>query len=266
MLNVWQLRVARLVAENMCDILDGGDYKGVVNAPDLSAINKVAGVRPFVLLGEKIGSMHGQLLGTNKVDNIHITLQGKDVSDRRITEVMKSAVLKGILGSLSAHPVSYVSAAATAEELGLPVSVSISDQRNESGLGNVISVDVEVEGFLNMTRSVKGTVYGHNDLRIIDIDGYSVSLPTSGNVFLYNNKDVPGMLKKILSKVEQGNVNIAHFALGRKENAAKALGALVLDTKLPNHIIKEMRQENLITNPVQVCVFLFNFINTVMFL
>jgi D-3-phosphoglycerate dehydrogenase / 2-oxoglutarate reductase len=236
----------------MCDILDGGDFRGVVNAPDLSAIHKVAGARPFVMLCEKIGRMHGQLLGTNKVDNIHINLQGKDVSDRRITEVMKSAVLKGILGALSANHVSYVSAAALADELGLPVSVSMSDQRADIGLGNLVSVDVEVEGYLNMTRSVKGTVFGHNDLRIVEIDGYSVSLPTSGNVFLYNNRDVPGVLKKILVKVEQANVNIAHFSLGRNDKASKVLGALVLDTKLPNETIQEMRKENIITNPVQV--------------
>ena len=244
--------MARQVAENMSDILDGGDYRGVVNAPDLSVINKIAGVRPYILLCEKIGSMHAQLLGTNKVENIQINLQGKDVTDRRITEVMKSAVLKGILGSLSANPVSYVSASQMADELGLPVSIIMSEHRTDLGLSNLISVEVEVEGFLNMTRSVKGTVFGHNDLRIVDIDGYSVSLPTTGNVFLYNNKDLPGVLKTILSKVEKAQVNIAHFALGRKEKASKVLSALVLDTKLPKEIIQEMRTENLISNPVQV--------------
>lgn len=237
----------------MCDILDGGEYRGVVNAPDLSVIHKVPGAKPFVLLCERIGSMHGQLLGTNKVASINISLQGKDIADSRITEVMKSAVLKGVLGVLSAEPVTYVSASSLADELGLQVSVSMSDQNlGSSSVANSISVELEVEGFLNMTRSIRGTVFGQNDIRVTEIDGFSISVPTVGNLLLFNNKDQPGVLKGLVEKVAAAGCNIAHFSLGRKEQSKKAMGALVLDTKLSSDALSELRKNQTVSNVVQL--------------
>jgi D-3-phosphoglycerate dehydrogenase / 2-oxoglutarate reductase len=237
----------------MCDILEGGEYRGVVNAPDLSVIHKVTGAKPFVLLCERIGSMHGQLLGGSKVASISISLQGKEIADSRISEVMKSAVLKGVLGSLSAETVSYVSAAAMAEELGLQVSVSMSDQRSsQMSVANLVSVDIEIEGFLNMTRSIHGTVFGQNDIRITEIDGFSVSVPALGNLLLFNNIDQPGVLKSIAEKVAAAGNNIAHFSVGRKAQAKKAMGALILDNKLSPETLRELQKTAAISNMVQV--------------
>jgi D-3-phosphoglycerate dehydrogenase / 2-oxoglutarate reductase len=237
----------------MCDILDGGEYRGVVNAPDLSVIHKVPGAKPFVLLCERIGSMHGQLLGTNKVSNINISLQGRDVGDSRITEVMKSAVLKGVLSVLSAGPVTYVSAAALADELGLQVSVSMSEQKyTQTSVANSVSVDIEIEGLLNMTRSIRGTVFGKNDIRVTEIDGFNISVPTVGNLLLFNNKDEPGVLKGVVEKVSSAGCNIAHFSLGRKEQSKKAMGALVLDTKLSPESLAQLRKNQTVSNVVQV--------------
>ena len=212
--------MARLVAENMSDILAGGDYVGVVNAPDLSAINKIPGVKPFVLLAERIGSIQGQLLGTSKVNNIHISLNGMDIaSDSRVTELMKSAVLKGVLGVLQDSHVSYVSAAGIAAEAGLQVSISLSEKssNNDAGFANTVTVELEYEGFLNMNRTIQGTVLGDSDLRITQIDGYDVNIPTGNNILVFNNNDEPGVMRRMAEKISSMGINIANFSLGRKE-------------------------------------------------
>lgn len=116
-----QERVAKAVAENMSDILDGGKFVGVVNSPDLGAVASQPHMIPFVMLAEKVGSMQAQLLSANKVNGITINLRGKDIADGRFTDVIKSAVLKGALGELVSQTVSYVNAASLAEELGLKV-------------------------------------------------------------------------------------------------------------------------------------------------
>lgn len=67
-----------------------------------------------------------------------------------------------------------------------------------SGYVNSLSVELEVEGLLNVSREIEGTVFGRNELRITNIDGYSVDLPTSENILLFNNYDQPGMLKKVV--------------------------------------------------------------------
>ena len=226
---VIQTRVARLVAENMSDILAGGDYVGVVNAPDLSAINKIPGVKPFVLLAERIGSIQGQLLGTSKVNHVHISLNGADIaSDSRITEVVKSAVLKGVLGELHDSHVSYVSATAIAAEAGLQVSISLSEQserfNNNSGFANTVTVELEYEGFLNMNRVIQGTVLGDSELRIIQIDGYDVNIPTGNSILVFNNNDEPGVMRKLAEKISSLGINIANFSLGRKDLKKKVRG------------------------------------------
>ena len=60
------MRVAKDIAVQMCDVLDGGEYVGVLNAPNMAAARK-AQLTPYVFLGEKIGALQAQLLGQGKV-------------------------------------------------------------------------------------------------------------------------------------------------------------------------------------------------------
>ena len=48
-----------------------------------------------------------------------------------------------------------------------------------SGYVNSLSVELEVEGLLNVSREIEGTVFGRDELRITNIDGYNVDLPTT---------------------------------------------------------------------------------------
>ena len=75
--------MAKQIAENMCDIFDGGSFVGVVNAPDLGAVNKSPAYIPYVMLSERMGAMLAQLLSGNKIRSITIHLRGKDVADTR---------------------------------------------------------------------------------------------------------------------------------------------------------------------------------------
>lgn len=94
--SISQERVAKAVAVNMSDIFDGGSFTGVVNSPDLGAVAKQEHIVPYVLLAEKIGSIQGQLLKGNKINSITVNLRGKDIADAKITDVIRSAVIKGL--------------------------------------------------------------------------------------------------------------------------------------------------------------------------
>jgi hypothetical protein len=137
------------VAVNMSDIFDGGSFTGVVNSPDLGAVAKQEHIVPYVLLAEKIGSIQGQLLKGNKINSITVNLRGKDIADAKITDVIRSAVIKGVreiiflfvssigllifacsgaLGEIVAQPISYVNAISVADEIGLRVLVNMSEK------------------------------------------------------------------------------------------------------------------------------------------
>lgn len=58
--------MAKDIAVQMCDVLDGGEYVGVLNAPNMAAVRK-SELTPYVSLGEKMGALQAQLLGQGKV-------------------------------------------------------------------------------------------------------------------------------------------------------------------------------------------------------
>ena len=61
-----QVRVAKDIASQMCDVLDGGELVGVLNAPNMAFARK-SKLSSYVKLGEKIGALQAQLLGAGKV-------------------------------------------------------------------------------------------------------------------------------------------------------------------------------------------------------
>jgi D-3-phosphoglycerate dehydrogenase len=229
----------------MSDIFDGGNFVGVVNAPDLGSIAKLEHIVPYVMLAEKIGSIQGQLIRTSssKIGSITINLRGKDIADSKLTDVVKSAVIN-----------SYVNAIPTADELGLKVLVNMSEKAEAgSGYMNLLGVELEIEGFLNATRVIEGTVFGKGDqLRITQIDGYSVDLTPGENMLFFNNQDQPGVLRRIVEKLASAQVNIAHFSLGRKQRGSKAMGVVVTDTPIPAEVLSSLAKYADVTNLVQV--------------
>lgn len=237
----------------MSDIFDGGSFVGVVNAPDLGAAASQEHLVPYVLLAERIGSMQGQLLKMNKISGITISLRGKDVTDPRVSEVIRAAVIKGALSELVESQLSYVNAASVAEELGLRVLMNISEKTDTtSGYMDTICVDLELEGLLNMTRSIEGTVFGLNELRITKIDGFTIEIPPGENMLLFNNRDQPGVLRRVVEKLAANNVNIAHFSLGRKQSARSAMGCISVDSPIPDDVLNSLAKETEISNVVQI--------------
>jgi phosphoserine aminotransferase len=248
-----QERVAKAIAENMSDIYDGGAFVGVVNAPDLGAIARLEHVVPYVLLAEKIGSVQGQLLRNNKIGGITIHLRGKDVADSKLTDVVKAAVIKGALTELGIQNVSFVNAIATAEEMGLKVLINLSE-KSEPGAAftNILGVELEIDGMLNASRTIEGTVFGKSDLRITRIDGYQIDLPPGENIIMFNNIDQPGVLRKVAEKLAANNINIATFSVGRKNRGSKAMSAVVTDTPVPDDILQSIGKYADLSNVFQI--------------
>lgn len=237
----------------MCDIYDGGSFVGVVNAPDLGAISKLTHIVPYIKLAQKIGSLQGQLLKNNKIGSLTITLRGKDVADPQLIDIFKAAVVKGVLTHIVEQPLSYINAVPVADELGLKVLVNSSENTDaNSGYKNSVSVDLEIEGFLNAARVIEGTVFGRDDIRVTNIDGFAVDLTPSEHVLLFNNIDVPGVLLKVSEKLAENKINIAQFSLGRKKQSKQAMGALQLDSAVPDDIIKNLSKYADISNVIQV--------------
>ena len=62
----------------------------------------------------------------------------------------------------------------------------------------------------------------------------------SGKLLIFQNHDRPGVIGKIGSLLGAANVNIASFALGRKEGSGLALGALEIDGETDEALRSEL--------------------------
>lgn len=333
--------MAVAIAQNVCSILRGEQYHGVVNAPDISGwISRHTNLLPFVWLGERIGSVQGQCVKRNSSDHslgagggstrprkqiagIVVKLHGQDLSpeedgsggaSKTVSDIIKRAVLKGMLEQFIDAPITYVNASAIAEmELGLPVTVQRSvSTTSDSGFRNTITVEILLsssagasstsgasrEGGDSETQTliIQGTVFGTKDLHIINVNGYAVDIPVSYQaasgadepataetplplstqyLLLFKNRDEPGVLRQIADVLATCNVNMAHFSLGRhqtqredtppRENKAEskttastktsglAMGAVVLDSALPDAALRQLKLSKTFDHVVQVC-------------
>ena len=245
-----QVRVARDIAVQLSDILEQKDFVGVVNAPNIDFARK-SRLLPYVQLAEKIGSLQAQLIGSGKIKRINVTVQGKEVAVSEMSDSIKIAMLKGTLSHLLDQEVNFLNAGPLAGDMGVSVN-TVLVQQQDGEHANTIKVEFELDGFLNFSRSITGTVFGGNQLRIIEIDGFKVDIPPVGSVVFFNNEDKPGALKPIATILAKGQCNIAHFSLGRQEKAGKALGAITLDEAVPAPVLEELAKLPEISNCSQV--------------
>ena len=134
-------------------------------------------------------------------------------------------------------------------------------EKTEAGSGymNSMCVELELGGMLNMSsvRRIEGTVFGRDELRITQVDGFNLDLPPGEHMLLFNNYDEPGVLRRVVEKLATANVNIAHFSLGRKEKGQMAMSAVVLDSAVPPEVITSLAGINAINNLVAVSSFFF---------
>ena len=80
-------------------------------------------------------------------------------------------------------------------------------------------------------------------MRIVEVNGYWIDFVPQGAVLLFNNFDRPGVIGKVGSLLGRAGVNIANFALGRKNGGGQALGALQIDSGVPEEVVEKLRMD-----------------------
>ena len=134
-----------------------------------------------------------------------------------------------------------VNAAAIAQERGIQVHEGKEHARAGIGVSDVISVLLKTT---TDERLVRGGVLRGNSLRLLGVDEIDIEVPLGGNLIYMRNSDVPGVVGKIGSLLGRHGVNIANFALGRKEakEGAEAMAVVQVDSPAPEAVLHEIRQ------------------------
>ncbi len=209
-------------------------------------------VRPFLPLAERLGRIFSALCtggpnavaglrgpnavaglrGPNAVaGTIHVEYQGQ-LADYD-TRILTLAVLKGLLGTMTSEPVSYVNAPQLAVDAGLQVEeVRVSDAHDYVNLVTIRAGD----------HAVAGTLFGLRDeARLVMIDDHAVDIPPARHMVVVRNDDRPGMIGMVGSLLGEVGVNISDMDVGRSPSGAAALMAISTDQPVPEQVLARLR-------------------------
>jgi D-3-phosphoglycerate dehydrogenase len=228
------------VAEAIIDFLIHGAVRNAVNLPNLDAQTYQV-VRPFLVLGEKLGRLLAQL-APKRNDRIVITYGGK--AAQLPTDPITRAVLKGFLQLSSGKEVNQVNVRSAAAGLGLAIEEIKSSEATDFSEWLHVAV---ISGGERI--SAGGSVFGAKSFpRIVRLFGQTVEIVPEGVIFLMNNKDRPGIVGYIGTLMGRHHVNIASMSLNRDAAGGKALTVLNLDSVPPPELLQEIQKDPDISN------------------
>jgi D-3-phosphoglycerate dehydrogenase len=232
------------VALQIRDYLLEGIIRNAVNLPALSP-DQYRRVRPYLELAERLGSLVSQA-AESRPARIRIRYAG-EVAEVG-THLLRSAVLAGALNAVLDEKVNVVNAPAVAASRGLTVVEET--RKREHGFPNTLEVSALPEktgsaaGF-----TAEGTVLHDGSARVLQIEGIPLEAQLEGTILYLRNRDEPGVIGQIGTTLGKLGVNIATFALGRREaqRGADAVSLVCVDGDVPASILGPIRAISAIT-------------------
>ncbi|MFA6196662.1 MAG: phosphoglycerate dehydrogenase [Sulfurimonas sp.] len=224
-----QYNIGTQAAQNAIEAAKGIAYPHAMNLPiDESKIPPF--VKPFLEMGQKIGFLASQI---NKSQIIAVKVSGQGEISKYV-DSLSTFVAVGAMSETSGDTINYVNAEFIAKEKGIKIE---SEALNDSSVfKNLITVKLTTsEG----TTSISATIFDDHVHRIVAIDGFDIEVALKGNMILFKNSDVPGVIGSIGSTLAKHNVNIADFSLARN-NQAQALAVILVDNTVDDETLEEL--------------------------
>ncbi len=202
--------VALIIAEQVSDYLLRGVVTNAVNIPSVSD-EVLAQVGPYLTLGEMLGSLHMQIAkGGVKEVNIEYSGELAELDTSPVTV----AFLKGLFTPILKDAVNYVNAPIIAKDRGIRVVESKSDRADD--FINTLSIKVVTN---TGEEVLVGTVFGHNEPRLVRLNDFRLEALPSGPMLLVFNNDVPGVIGALGTTLGAAGINISRMTVGREEES-----------------------------------------------
>lgn len=222
-----QINVSIAVAEQVRDFLLEGTVRNAVNVPSISA-ELLAQMRPYLVLGEKLGRFQGQLC-PGAIEEIEIEYAG-EIASLRVAPVT-IAVLKGLLESVTDR-VNMVNAPIVAQERGIKVVESKASRPEDFAS----TITTRVRGCVE--RLIAGAIFHGGQPRIVRVDDFMLEAIPEGPTILIHNHDRPGVVGQVGTVLGESGVNISRMQLGLVPERSEA-AMLVNVTPAPSDDVME---------------------------
>lgn len=223
------------VAEQIVDFLLNGNIVNAVNTASASAeVLKLLG--PFMNLGQKLGSIQGQLCHESPIE-IRINYYGDIIVHN--TNPVSTSILQGILQHmLSDVAVNNVNAPYLAKERGIKVQETKNNKHKD--YSSLIEVTLEFNN--HDTKTVSGCIFGKNNPRLVRFNNIFTEVNPQGQILIIENKDVPGVVGRIGTLLGHHQVNISNMQLGLNEQTGMATAFYSVQGKVNKNIIQEINK------------------------
>lgn len=226
-----QVKVAVQIAEQFVELFEKGIVTGAVNAGAvLSGGNKE--LNTYAYLCEVIGMMAAQIIN-GQLRQVNINYSGELLNSS--PALLSTAVMKGLLSKILTETINFINAPYFFKELG--ISVNETRSGSDSDYKNLVSVDFITD---KGKRSISGTIFGNNEIRIVKIDEFYMEVKPDKNMLVYNNIDKPGVLAAVGKILAGENINIAGLSLGRTGPGQRALTVINLDSAINAKILQSI--------------------------
>lgn len=227
-----QLNIAIAVAEQMVDFLTKGIVRYAVNVPSVSP-ELLAVLRPYLTLGEKLGSLHTQMGGTLP-NEVHVEYRG-DVIQYNVAP-LTVAVLKGLLLPVLESAVNYVNAPLMAKERGIKIVESKGEESGDFASSITIKAKNGKESL-----EIEGAIFGAKHPRIVRVNSFYLEAVPEGYILILQNRDVPGVVGAVGTILGNNKINIAGMELGRSEKGGNAISFTHVDEAVNKKALDELR-------------------------
>jgi D-3-phosphoglycerate dehydrogenase len=223
--NEAQVLAARDVAEQIAEIFKGMPARAAINVPYIPSETLTA-LTPYLKLAQQLCKL-AYKLAEGQSKSIRIKYNGAIANYD--TNVLKTAVVGGILSGYSEERVNIVNVNVIAAKRGLTII-----EEKETTCTNYVSLlTIEITTTTGVW-TVAGTIMNGEE-HIVRVNDYWLDIvPTPGAYFLFSDhRDRPGFIGAVGKITGDANVNISSMHLGRLKPRGQALLVLNLDEPLP---------------------------------
>jgi len=228
-----QVTVAHEVAEEVLRVLKGEPVKTAVNIPFIKP-ELISYIKPYLGLAETLGKFISQLMD-KPIDFIKINYNG-DLANYDLT-TLTNTILKGLLRPILQDSVNYVNAPIVAKNRGIKVEVAKSQElKNYANL-----IDLEVKGN-GTTRQIAGTIFSNNEVKLVQLDNFSMDTTPQEHMLIVPHSDKPGMIGQVGTILGEHKINVAGMQVGRKDIGGNAVMIMAIDNIVPEEALQEMKK------------------------
>lgn len=217
-----QDNVGIAIAEEVISALRGEMVPNAVNLPTLHP-HDLEDMLDYLHLGEALGKLYYQL-EKEPIEKIEILYQG-EVAEME-TQMITRAILKGVFEPILKERVNYVNAELAAEGRGVDI---VESKMSGEKKRNLITVNIHVKDSVFI---VSGKVFGEDNIRITEIDGFEFDLTPERFMLVVRNQDKPGMIGQIGTLLGASRVNIATMQVSRNQKDGCAMMFMTVDNEV----------------------------------